>query len=171
MRARNELEEMQRANADFPIGRLQLGDYYFRQNNPQRAIKEYEMAIQMDSLLTLVYSNLATAYNLVGDNQQALETLDNLLAIEPEYARGYYLRGLLQHEVGNSGEAIANLEMSIKLDGLNFRAYFNLANLYFQNGALVKAERTISTGLRVEPNSEEGLNLLKLIQTNPEVNE
>ncbi len=168
--ARNELEEMLRANADFPVGRLQLGDYYFRQNDPQRAIKEYEMAIKIDALLTPVYSNLATAYNMVGDNLKALKTLDHLLLLEPEYARGYYLRGLLQHEVGDVNEAIADMEKSIQFDDLNFRAYYNLANLFFQNGNQAKAEKTMIRGLRLQPDSEDGRNLLRLIQSNSSVN-
>ena len=50
--ARNEYLNMMRANADFPLGRLQLGDYYYKQQDIKRAIKEYEMALKMDSLLT-----------------------------------------------------------------------------------------------------------------------
>jgi tetratricopeptide (TPR) repeat protein len=163
--ARKELEAMLRANADFPLGRLQLGDYYFRQNNNQRAIKEYEMALEMDSLLTPVYSNLATVYSITGNNQQALKTLDQLLVLEPEYGRGYYLRGLLQHELGNDKMAIANMEKSIQFDQLNFRSFYNLANLYLTAGDLAKARKTMIFGMALQPDSEEGKYLLNLIQS------
>jgi tetratricopeptide (TPR) repeat protein len=165
IRAREELEEMMRANADFPAGRLQLGDYYYRRGELPMAIKQYEMAIKMDSLLTAVYSNLATAYNMVNDNPRALATLDKLLEIEPEYGRGYYLRGLLQHEIGNVLAAIDDLELAIKFDPYNFRAFYNLANLYLSDGDLVKAEKTINKGLLLQPDSEEGIYLLNLIKS------
>jgi predicted CXXCH cytochrome family protein len=167
IKAREELETMLQSNADFPVGRLQLGDYYFRRQMIEEAIKEYERAIKMDSLLTLVYSNLATAYNMVGKNGKALGALDQLLLLEPEYARGYYLRGLLYHEVGNDKMAINDLESAIKLDQLNFRAYYNLANLYFSASDLSNAEKTMVDGLRLEPNSADGLYLLNLIRTKP----
>jgi predicted CXXCH cytochrome family protein len=163
IRAREEMETMLRSNADFPTGRLQLGDYYFRKNMIERAIKEYEMAIAMDSLLTPVYGNLATAYNMVGQNNQALAALDKLLILEPEYGRGYYLRGLLQHELGDDKSAITDLEIAISLDPFNFRAYYNLASIYLVEGSLVSAERTINAGLRLQPNSEEGKNLRRMI--------
>ena len=163
--ARNELEVMLRANADFPLGRLQLGDYYFRRNDLQRAMKEYEMALEMDSLLTPVYSNLATVYSIAGKNQEALSTLNALLTLEPEYGRGYYLRGLLQHEVGNSELAIKDMEKAMVLDSNNFRVFYNLANLYMTNGYLAKAEKTINKGLQLQPDSEDGKYLLRLIQS------
>jgi tetratricopeptide (TPR) repeat protein len=165
IKAREELETMLRANADFPLGRLQLGDYYYRQNNPQRAIKEYEMALKMDSILAPVYTNLATAYSIVGDNNKALATLENLILLEPEYGRAYYLKGLLQHEMGNDKLAIAEMEKAIQFDQLNFRAYYNLANLYLTSGDLVRANTTMIAGLRLEPSSEEGKYLLNLIQS------
>ena len=165
IKAREELESMLRANADFPLGRLQLGDYYYRQNNPQRAIIEYEMALKMDSILAPVYTNLATAYSIVGDNNRALTTLENLILLEPEYGRAYYLKGLLYHEMGNDKLAIDDMERAVLFDPLNFRAYYNLANLYLTTGDLAKAKRTMISGLRLEPNSEDGKYLLNLIQS------
>jgi tetratricopeptide (TPR) repeat protein len=129
------------------------------------AINGYEMALEMDSLLTLTYSNLATAYSINGDNIKALETLSQLIFLEPEYGRGYYLRGLLNYEVGDSEKAIYDLEKSIFYDSLNFRAYYNLANLYLTAGILNRAEQTINAGLTLQPDSEEGQYLLKVIKS------
>ena len=165
IKAREELEAMLRANADFPLGRLQLGDYYYRQNKTQRAIIEYEMALKMDSILTPVYPNLATAYSIVGDNNKALATLENLILLEPEYGRVYYLKGLLYHEMGNDKLAIDDMEKAIQFDQYNFRAYYNLANLYLTTGDLVKANSTMIAGMRLQPDSEEGKYLLNLIQS------
>jgi tetratricopeptide (TPR) repeat protein len=165
IKAREELEAMLRANADFPLGRLQLGDYYYRQNNPQRAIKEYEMALKMDSILAPVYTNLATAYSIVGDNNRALATLENLILLEPEYGRAYYLKGLLYHEMGNDKLAITDMEKAIQLDPLNFRSFYNLANLYLTAGDLAKARKTMIFGMALQPDSEEGKYLLNLIQS------
>ncbi len=163
-KARQELVRMLRANADFPLGRLQLGDYYFHQNNTQRALNEYEMALKMDSLLIPAYTNLATAYSITGDNAKALETLDKLLLLQGEFARGYYLRGLLQHEIGEDLLAIEDLEKAIYYDPQNFRAYYNLANLYLSVGEVNRAEETIISGLQLQPDSEDGKYLLSVIK-------
>ena len=50
-KAKQELEEMLFGNADFSTGRLQLGDYFMQTNDLTTAIKHYEMALKMDSLL------------------------------------------------------------------------------------------------------------------------
>lgn len=162
---RKELVEMMRANADFPVGRLQLGDYYNKQKNYQQAIKEYEMAITMDSLLTPVYSNLAVVYSILGRNQEAYQTITNLILLEPTYARAYYLRGLLNYEIGKMEEAIADLSNAIKYDPNDFRAYYNLANLYFTDANFFKAEKIMLMGLNLQPQSEEGQYLLELIRS------
>ncbi len=162
--ARNELLTMMKTNADFPLGRLQLGDYYYKQQNIQRAILEYEMALKMDSLLTPVYSNLATAYSIIGNNKKALETLDKLILLEPSYGRAYYLRGLLYYEIGKIQLAIDNLKSSIKIDSSNYRAFYNLANLYYLSNESSKAEAIMMRGLQLQPNAPDGNQLLQLIR-------
>ncbi len=130
-RGRTELEEMLNANADFPMGRLQLGDYYMRKNQFVMAIHEYETALEMDDQLSLVHSNLATAYNLAGDNLKALQTLDRLLELEPEYDRGLYLRGLLLYEMGEKEKALNDIGKALELEPENqdyLRNYKNLVS-------------------------------------------
>ena len=79
--------------------------------------------------------------------------------------RAYYLRGLLYYEVGNNEMAIDNLEKAISIDPLNYRAFYNLSNLYYSTGNLSNAERIMLLGLQIQPESPEGLQLLKLIQS------
>ena len=161
--ARQELTAMLNANADFSLGRLQLGDHYMRQNQTERAIVEYEQALAMDNLLTPAYGNLATAYNMVGKDSLALSSLNQLVKLEPEYARAYYLRGLLKYELGDIPGAIDDLTNSIVFDDNNFRSYYNLANLLLNQKQLKKAEKVMDDGLYLEPNSQEGRYLLALI--------
>jgi tetratricopeptide (TPR) repeat protein len=161
--ARKELLDMLLANADFPLGRMQLGDYYIRQNLIQEAITEYEMAIKMDELLIPVYSNLATAYNLSGQDSASISTLDRLVELEPEYGRGYYLRGLLKYELKDIDGAIDDLKLSVGYDPNNLRAYYNLANLQLGQQQLSDAEKTMKAGLILQPESQEGNYLLSLI--------
>ena len=170
IRAREELEAMMRANADFPSGRLQRGDYYFRQNNIRQAVKEYETALKMDSLLTPVYSNLATAYNVLKENEKAIATLDKLIELEPGYARAYYLRGLLNYEMGSSEQAIDDLRVAVELDPFNFRAMLNLANLMLQTGDFLRAEAIIRRAIAIDPTSSEANRILQIVLEQKELN-
>ncbi len=158
-----ELEEMLSANADFPLGRLQLGDYHFQKGEYPNAIHQYEVALKMDPLLSQGYGNLATSYNLNGENEKALTTLNKLINLEPDYAQGYYLRGLLKAEMNQLESAGEDLETAIEKDGEVFRYYYNLAYIKYQNSELWEAKEIIIKGLRIEPTSRDGNALLEMI--------
>jgi tetratricopeptide (TPR) repeat protein len=95
-----DYETMLFANADFSLGSLQLGDYYLQKNDINKAIKHYKMALQKDSLLILVYSNLATAYSMVQEYSNAHQIMDKWLLLEPELRRPHYLKGFTKFRSG-----------------------------------------------------------------------
>ena len=163
-RARKEYESMLKANADFPAGRLQYGDFYMRQNQYARAIEHYEKALKMDSLLFQVYTNLATAYNLSGQDSLSMATLNTLLKLRPDYDYGYYLRALLAFELGEVKLARSDLGKATRLFPGEFRYYYNLANILFREGDYREAEKIIRKGLDIQPQSEDGRYLLELIR-------
>ena len=154
-KARGELEEMLYSNADFATGRMQLGDYYLQSGDLQTAIGHYEHALASDSLLFPVYSNLATAYSMDSRPDRAMETLSTWMDYDKNSGRPYFLRALLQFELGNSDLAVQDLRMAIELDPGNSRAMYNLATYYYQNGNQVQAEKEILKALQVEPGNRE----------------
>ena len=164
IKSRGELEVMLYSNADFSTGRMQLGDYYLQNNDIKTAIKHYEIALQKDSLLIPVYSNLATAYSLNKEYIKANETLDTWILLEPKSNRPHYLKALLNFEMNNNEIAIAELNTALKLDPNDTRSLYNLATYYFQDKKdLQLAEKHIKTALKTEPNNQEFKYLLALI--------
>ena len=154
-------------NADFSTGRLQLGDYYFQKGDYQSAIHNYKMTIKKDSLLTPVYSNLATTYSIIKDYAKANEILDSWILIEPESARPHYLKALLYFELNKNVIAITELEKAIELDPKDSRSMYNLATYYYQeNKDLKLAERYIKNALIIEPQNQDYKYLLALIYQN-----
>lgn len=154
-KAKEELEEMLYGNADFSTGRLQLGDYFMQTNDVNRAIKHYEMALKMDSLLYPVYTNLATAYSISKQGDKALETLNIWMDKEPNASRPYYLRALLNFELGNNELAEQDLKMAIELDPKDSRSMYNLATYYYQTKAFSNALTTINKAIAIEPQNQE----------------
>ena len=142
-------------NADFSTGRLQLGDYFMQTNDLTNAIKHYEMALKMDSLLFPVYTNLATAYSISKQTDKALETLNTWMDKEPDASRPYYLRALLNFEIGNSDLAEQDLKMAIDLNPQDSRSMYNLATYYYQIKEFLKAESMINEALKLEVNNGE----------------
>ncbi len=164
IKSRSELETMLYSNADFSTGRMQLGDYYLQNNDIKTAIKHYEVALQKDSLLIPVYSNLATAYSLNKEFVKANETLDTWILLEPKSSRPHYLKALLSFETNKNEIAIAELNTALKLDPNDTRSLYNLATYYFQDKKdLNLAERNIKRALKIESENQDYKYLLALI--------
>jgi Tfp pilus assembly protein PilF len=152
------------ANADFSNGRLQLGDYYFQNNDVTNAIKHYEMALEKDSLLLPVYSNLATSYSLNNNYKKASETLDTWIGLDPENGRPHYLKALLNFENKNDKLAVAELKIAIKLNPNDTRSLYNLSTYYFQDNKDLKlAETYIKSALKIDSENPDFNYLLALI--------
>lgn len=162
--ARNELETMLFSNADFSSGRMQLGDYYIQKNNNLEAIKHYKMALLKDSLFTPVYANLATAYTLIQDFENASATLDQWIVLEPNLSRPHYLKALLNFEINKNEDAVTELKTAIKLNPNDSRSMYNLATYYYQDKKnLNLAKSYIQMALKVEPTNQDYKYLLALI--------
>ncbi|MFK5982823.1 MAG: multiheme c-type cytochrome [Flavobacteriaceae bacterium] len=162
--SRNELQTMLFANADFSNGRLQLGDYYFQNNDVNNAIKHYEMALEKDSLLLPVYSNLATSYSLNNNFEKASKTLDKWIGLDPENSRPHYLKALLNFEKKNDKVAVIELKTAIKLNPNDTRSLYNLATYYFQNNKdLKQAEINVKSALKIDSENPDFNYLLALI--------
>jgi predicted CXXCH cytochrome family protein len=162
-RAQSELLTMLQTNADFSIGRLQLGDYYFKKKQYNKAINEYNAAIKKDSLLLAIYPNLATVYSIIGNTQKSLETINLLISKAPEMSRAYYLRGLLNFELNNTNEAVTDLKQAVKLDPSDTRSLYNIATFYYQSKDYSKAEQFTQSALKIEPENRDYQYLLALI--------
>lgn len=162
-RAQNELETMLQTNADFSIGRSQLGDFYFKKKQYNEAIYQYNEALKKDSLLLLNYQNLATTYSILGNTQKSLETLNLLISKAPEMSRAYYLRGLLYFELNKTNEAIADLKQAAKLDPSDSRSLYNIATFYYQSKDYSNAEQFTQRALKIEPGNRDYQYLLALI--------
>ncbi|PHS67335.1 MAG: hypothetical protein COB12_04100 [Flavobacterium sp.] len=162
--SRSELETMLFANADFSTGRLQLGDYYFQKNDLPNAIKHYEMALKKDSLLLPVFSNLATAYSINKDFENASKILEKWILIDAKNGRPHYLKGLLNFENNNNEIAVSELKIAIKLNPNDTRSLYNLATYYFQdNKDLKQAETYIKSALKIDSENPDFNYLLALV--------
>ena len=162
--SRNELETMLFSNADFSTGRMQLGDYYLQKNEINSAIMHYKMALQKDSLLTPVYSNLSVAYSMNKNYENAGETLDLWILLEPELSRPHYLKALLNFEMQKTDEAVAEFQEAIRLNPYDTRSMYNLATFYYQDKKdLALAENYIKKGLKIESGNQDYKYLLALI--------
>jgi len=66
-----------------------LGNLYY-DNNPERAIKEWEKSVEMDDSFAIAYRNLAFAYShTLNNTEKAIEAMEKALRLNPDDPRYY----------------------------------------------------------------------------------
>jgi len=69
--AKNALEGSAQANPSYSATQIALGKIYLMENEPQKAVDHLEIGRRLEPDNPAVYSNLASAYDRIGDHTQA----------------------------------------------------------------------------------------------------
>jgi len=69
--AKNALEDSAQANPSYSATQIALGKIYLMENEPQKAVDHLEIGRRLEPDNPAVYSNLASAYDRIGDHTQA----------------------------------------------------------------------------------------------------
>lgn len=139
-----------------------LGQIIFPNNHAdtlklRNAIDILEKSITIDSLYYLAYANKAIALSRLGQNSQALNTLNKITNLKPDYAEGFSMQGFMFEKMGNIDSA--NSKYKEAIGAYNYR--LNKAN---------KIEDKINRAFILSLiNREKGLNEINdLIRDNPD---
>jgi len=85
-------------------------------NQPEKALKSFERAIQIDPKRVDGYLGRANCLNTLGRYEQAIEDYDQVLSIDPKSANAYVNRGIAHAQLGQIDKAIADYEKGLALD-------------------------------------------------------
>ena len=108
------------------------------------------------------YLEKGKTYYEEGNYDKAKIEFRNVLQIDPKYAEGYYMVGLLEEKKQNYQPAFANYLKAVELDPKHVNAQAKLGRLYLMSGDVVKAKETLDKMTTLAPNSIEG-KVLKLL--------
>lgn len=136
---------------DFAVGNIMMADYHLQGGALQEAISYYQRGLKKDSLMNYARLNLATAYNTVGQNQEALRTLEDAAIIDPFNDQIFYSLGLLQYELNAIPEAIQHFQKAIQLGSANPGLFYNYGLLLYQRGEGAEAEKILLKGYSLHP--------------------
>ena len=137
--------------SDFAIGNVMQADYDLQGGNQVNAILNYVRGLKKDSLMNYARLNLSAAYNSVGKNPEALATLKEAAAIDPQNDRIFYNLGLLYYELGNATAAIDNFKNAARLGSSDPGLYYNFGILLQQQGKMKDAEQLLLRGYALNP--------------------
>lgn len=157
--------------ADFSVGNVMIADYALQEGDFDRAIMFYRRGLKKDSLMNYARLNLATVYNIIGRNEQALDALRQAAQIDPFNDRIHYNLALLYFEMGNTKAALEAFQAAVGLASANPSVYYNYGLLLQREEMSDNAERIYLRGLQLDPGSINilyALTLFYLEQGNPD---
>ena len=129
-------------------------------NDPEAGLLEIERSLAItgdtpnsaDAMLLKVsaYNKLGNAYAEARQYQQAVESYDEAIRLDPEYPLAYNNRGGVYAQLGQYESAIADYGEAIRINPRYANAYFNRAQAYAQSDLFIEArqdmERAVDLG-------------------------
>ena len=141
----------QRANADRPEARLNLGLFYSERRDVLRSEEEYRAAIALDPQFVPAYLNLADLYRSYHRDSDAETVLAAGLQKAPGNADLTHALGLLRVRQGRMADALALLARAARLDPGNPRYAYVYGVALHDSGHSAKAVAVLEQALRRFP--------------------
>lgn len=90
-----------------------------------KAAKFIEKAINIDSTYINAYTNLAQIYFKIDSNKKALEVLNNLLYVKPDYVEAITSKGFILERMGKIKDAEENYKKALQIYNFKLNKTYN----------------------------------------------
>ena len=101
------------------------GIAYAEKGNYDRAIEDFNMAIELNPNYAYAYNNRGLAYRGKGDFDRAIENFNTAIDLTPNYAVAYNNRGVTYGDKGDFNRAIEDYTKAIEIKPDYIEAYDN----------------------------------------------
>lgn len=131
--------------------------YFYRANaynklgEPQRAIQDYDQAIQIDPKLAHAHNNRGFAYIGLGDYQHAIQDCDQAIQLDPKDTEAYNNRGIAYINMGQFQRAIQDFDQAIQINPQDTAAYNSRGVTYVYLGQYQRAIQDFEQAIQVNP--------------------
>lgn len=134
-----------------------LGQAHMEKGLYDRAISDFNKAIEIDPKHAMAYNNRGNAYNAKGLYDLAISDFDKALEINPRYATAYNNRGYAYNAKGLYDLAISDFNKALEINPRYADAYNNRGHAYYNKQEHDKTwedvHNTQGLGYQVHPES------------------
>ena len=116
-----------------------------------RAIEDYNVAIELDPNCALSYMDRGAAYYFKGEYQNAINNYDQAVKLDPKRAQAYSNRAAAYKKLGRHEEAVADNNTAITIDPINPLFYDNRGLDYEADGDFDRAIADFNEAIRLKP--------------------
>lgn len=153
-------------NADFPIGKYNLANYYYQIGDHNKAELFYLAALAQDRELSIAHMNLANLYATMGQPLKAERAMKDYTNANPEDGNGWYNYGLILSENKKYQESLKCLLIASDSLPFNSRVDYNISMMYDFFGDKVKAEEYLYIAIDKDASYANYSNLLQFYAEN-----
>lgn len=144
---------MDTANAAFY---LTEADIFFAANETRNAKDVLENTIKKFPENTDALLKLGELYYFVKQYENAFAKINQALKLNENLSKGYYLKGSIYKEIGDTAKAVSSLETAIEQDNKNYGAFLDLGLIYAAKKNALAFEY-YNNALAINPTSSEAL--------------
>ncbi len=108
-----------------------------------KCIELFTRAIEWGDPSALIFVSRGAAYLKLDMLEQAEDDFDSAIAVDPEYARAYHMRGLVKERGGNDQAALEDFDKAIDLKPEYGAAYYSRATLHAKRSDTEHAQSDI----------------------------
>ncbi len=145
--------------ANFGAGHVCLGTVFNGTGQYEKAAREFEAALQMDSTSDDAYRGLGSAYEELGRIADAERVYRRAIAVRPQYWAGYNWLGSFLFGQQRYDEAVEAFKQVLVVAPDNIRGYANLGGTYIVLGRYTDAIPLLKRALAIRPSSDAYSNL------------
>ncbi len=131
-----------------------LGDVYGRWGDKQRALQEFQRAIELKPNYGDAYHNLANTYMELGQVDKALENYQNAIKYNPNLWQSNQNIAAIYFQQKLYDKTLEYIQKAIQINPKNINLYNNLAIVYLSMGEKQKAFDVFNTVLRMDPQNQ-----------------
>lgn len=144
--------------------RNNLGDLYARRGEYEKAVEEFNKAIELKPNYGDAYHNVGNVYHQMGKDDLAEESYKKALSFNPRLWQAYQNLAAIYFNQKKMDLALENMEKAVAINTESEDLYLNLGVLYINTGKNEKAKEVIQKALILNPQSEKAKQLLSQIK-------
>lgn len=131
------------------------GIAYGQAGKLDKAIADFNTALQLDPQSYQAYANRALVHRRLGQIQPAISDYTRAINIKPDYDVAYVGRGNAYRQLGQYGPALNDFNAVIARNSSDARAFHNRGLIHQAQGQHQRAIEDFATAIGLNPNADE----------------
>jgi len=138
---------------DNAVAHNNLGMNYLSEGQVDRAIEQYQKAIEINSNASFAHFNLGVAFNQEGEVHEAIGEYQKAIQLQPDYFQARNNLGDALLRTGQTGAAIDDFQEALKLSPESTVLRNNLAFIFLRTGRVSEAVNELQKVLEIQPDN------------------